>query len=248
MNADVFERLASERRAGRTVVLATAVRTQGTPPAQPGNRALLDAGGRLLAGTIGCNGLDRRTGADGHALLAAAERTGTRSYTSFDGAPGEGTVEVFLEVFRAPTRVLVGSAGPVADALEALADVVGVAVEVHEPADVDFADAAATLGPGDAAVFVNHDAPELLAAVLAALAQGCSYVGLMGSRRHAPPILAALREAGADMAAVHSPTGLDLGARSPAEIALSILAEVLAVIHGRAGGAMDLERHGAPGG
>ena len=69
MAGDVFEALATARRAGRPVVLATTVRTEGDPPSAPGNRALFAADGALLAGTVGCNGLDRRAGRDGRALL-----------------------------------------------------------------------------------------------------------------------------------------------------------------------------------
>jgi xanthine dehydrogenase accessory factor len=49
-----------------------------------------------------------------------------------------------------------------------------------------------------------------------------------------------LRQAGLDLTALHSPTGLDLGARRPPEIALSILAEVMAVTHQRSGGSLDI--------
>jgi xanthine dehydrogenase accessory factor len=66
------------------------------------------------------------------------------------------------------------------------------------------------------------------------------YVGVMGSRRHTPGFVERLRQAGADLGRLHSPTGLDLGARRPPEIALSILAEVMAVTHARPGGSLDL--------
>ncbi|HZD37373.1 MAG TPA: XdhC family protein, partial [Actinomycetes bacterium] len=59
------------------------------------------------------------------------------------------------------------------------------------------------------------------------------YVGVMGSRRHTPGFVAKLRDSGLDLSRLRSPTGLDLGARVPPEIALSILAEVMAVTHGR---------------
>jgi xanthine dehydrogenase accessory factor len=62
----------------------------------------------------------------------------------------------------------------------------------------------------------------------------------MGSRRHTPGFVARLRQTGADLGRLHSPTGLDLGARRPPEIALSILAEVLAVTRGRPAGSLDI--------
>ena len=76
----------------------------------------------------------------------------------------------------------------------------------------------------------------------AALDSDAGYVGLMGSRRHTPGVVAELRASGADLRGLHSPTGLDIGARVPAEIALSILAEVFAATRGRDGGSLDIVR------
>ncbi|HET9559287.1 MAG TPA: XdhC family protein, partial [Actinomycetota bacterium] len=129
MSADVFAAMDEARRDGRTVVMGTTVRTDGDPPSAPGNRALFAPDGVLLAGTIGCNGLDRKAGRDGAGLLAAGERAGIRAYTSFEGEPGEGVVEVFLEAFAGPPRLVVGGTGPVADALAAIGGIVGLAAE-----------------------------------------------------------------------------------------------------------------------
>jgi xanthine dehydrogenase accessory factor len=128
VSADVFAAMEQARQQGRTVVMGTTVRTDGDPPSAPGNRALFAADGVLLAGTIGCNGLDRKAGRDGAGLLAAGERSGMRAYTSFEGEPGEGVVEVFLEAFAGRPRLVVGGAGPVADALAAIGGIVGLAV------------------------------------------------------------------------------------------------------------------------
>jgi len=186
MGQDVLEALARARDADETVVMGTTVRTEGDPPSAPGNRALFAEDGRLLAGTIGCNGLDRRTGLDAAALLGAGERTGMRSYTSFEGEPGEGVVEVFLEAFGGRPRLVVGSGGPVAEMLATLGGHLGLTVTT-EPAVASpgFARELGALGPRDAVVFVDHDAEGLLPAVRQALAGGAGYVGVMGSRPHA---------------------------------------------------------------
>ena len=233
MSGDVLEALAEARRQGRSVVMATTVRIEGDPPSAPGNRALFGPDGELLAGTIGCNGLDRRGGADGHTLLAAGGRSTIRQYTSFEGEPGEGVVEVFLEAFGARPRLIVGSGGPVADALVAIGEVIGTAVRAATPGSEEFEAAVEGLGPRDAVVFVDHDDPALLPSLTAVLKSDAGYVGVMGSRRHTPGFVAKLRDSGLDLSRLRSPTGLDLGARVPPEIALSILAEVMAVTHGR---------------
>ncbi len=240
MSGDVLEALAEARRQGRSVVMATTVRTEGDPPSAPGNRALFGPDGALLAGTIGCNGLDRRGGADGHELLAAGDRSSIRRYTSFEGEPGEGAVEVFLEAFGARPRLVVGSAGPVADALAAIGEVVGMAVRAEAPGSAGFAAAVEGLGPKDAVVFTDHDDPDLLPSLTAVLAGEAGYVGVMGSRRHTPGFVAKLRDSGLDLSRLRSPTGLDLGARVPPEIALSILAEVMAVTHGRPASSLSI--------
>ncbi|MDF2740197.1 MAG: Xanthine and dehydrogenase maturation factor, XdhC/CoxF family [Actinomycetia bacterium] len=238
--SDVFAAVEEARREGRPVVMGTTVRTEGDPPSAPGNRALFAADGALLAGTIGCNGLDRKAGRDGTGLLAAGERSGLRAYTSFEGEPGEGVVEVFLEAFGGVPRLLVGGGGPVADALAAIGGIVGLAVQVEAPGTAAFEEASQGLAPGDAAVFVDHDDPALVPALEGLLAGRVGYLGVMGSRRHTPGFVARLRQTGADLGRLHSPTGLDLGARRPPEIALSILAEVLAVTRGRPAGSLDI--------
>jgi xanthine dehydrogenase accessory factor len=240
VSGDVLDTLADARRQGRSVVLATTVRTEGDPPSAPGNRALFAPDGALLAGTIGCNGLDRRGGADSHALLSSAARSGIRSYSSFEGEPGEGVVEVFFEAFGARPRLVVGSGGPVADALTAIGEVIGMSVAALRPGSAEFAAALEGLGQRDAVVFVDHDDPALLPALTTALAGEVGYVGVMGSRRHTPGFVAKLRDAGVDLGRLRSPTGLDLGARVPPEIALSILAEVMAVTHDRPASSLSI--------
>jgi xanthine dehydrogenase accessory factor len=237
---EVFAAMEDARRDGRTVVMGTTVRTEGDPPSAPGNRALFGPDGALLAGTIGCNGLDRKAGRDGAGLLAAGERSGIRAYTSFEGEPGEGVVEVFLEAFAGPPRLVVGGGGPVADALAAIGGVVGLAVRAEPPGSAGFEEASRGLGPGDAVVFVDHDDPELVAALTSVLAGPVGYVGVMGSRRHTPGFVDRLHQAGVDTSRLHSPTGLDLGARQPPEIALSILAEVMATTRGRPGASLNI--------
>jgi xanthine dehydrogenase accessory factor len=233
VSGDVLEALGAARQAGRPVAMVTTVRIEGDPPSAPGNRALFGPDGSLLAGTIGCNGLDRRAGLDASELLGSGERSAIRRYTSFEGEPGEGVVEVFLEAFGGRPRLVVGGDGPVAAALAAIGEVVGLAVRAERPGSEGFAGAVEGLGQRDAVVFVDHDDPELVPALTTVLGGGAGYVGVMGSRRHTPGFVARLERDGVDLGRLHSPTGLDLGARVPPEIALSILAEIMAATRGR---------------
>lgn len=87
------------------------------------------------------------------------------------------------------------------------------------------------LSPRDAVCVLTHDLKFDVPAILAALASPVGYIGVMGSRRTHERRLAALREAGAtegDLARLHAPIGLDIGARTPEEMAVAILAEIVA--------------------
>ncbi|MER7002512.1 XdhC family protein [Dactylosporangium sp. NPDC000555] len=88
-------------------------------------------------------------------------------------------------------------------------------------------------------VVTDHDRPELGAVLRDALASPARWVGVMGSPRHAAPHVEALRALGVaedDIARVHRPIGLNIGSRTPAEIALATLAGLLADRNNRPGG------------
>jgi xanthine dehydrogenase accessory factor len=92
------------------------------------------------------------------------------------------------------------------------------------------------------AVHTDHDAPMVAEHVASLVRSGARFVGVMGSRRHAGPHIDRLRELGLSdeqVAAIHTPVGLDVGARTPQEIALSILAGLMAARTGRRGGRLD---------
>jgi xanthine dehydrogenase accessory factor len=92
------------------------------------------------------------------------------------------------------------------------------------------------LGPRDAVCVLTHDPKFDIPAIMAALATGAGYIGAMGSRRTHTERVERLREAGAsdkDLARVMSPIGLDIGARTPEETAVSVAAEIIALRTGR---------------
>ena len=130
-------------------------------------------------------------------------------------------------------RILVLSDNPISRAIVAIASTVGRTVVV-EAAD----DRGPGLDPGagDAVVLCDHDAPDAPAVLRAALASEASYVAMMASRGRAAGLLAELAEEGVDTTTLHVPAGLDLGGKRPGEIALSVVAEIVAESHGRPGG------------
>ena len=87
-------------------------------------------------------------------------------------------------------------------------------------------------------IVFSHDPKFDEPAILAALGSDAGYIGALGSRRTAADRTARLAAAGASedaLARVHSPCGLDIGAATPEEVAISIMAEVIAARSGRAG-------------
>jgi xanthine dehydrogenase accessory factor len=155
----------------------------------------------------------------GEALLLRIEPGGGESPAVVDGAVtvhnpclSGGALEIFLEPRLPPPRVRVVGDTPIGAALRSLAGALGY--EVGDSAGAD-----------DAAVVVASHGRDEEPALEAALEAGVPYVGLVASRRRGEAVLASL---GADAERVHTPAGLDIGARTPQEIALSILAEIVA--------------------
>ena len=136
-------------------------------------------------------------------------------------------------------------ASPVALQLVHLAAHVGFECVVLDP--VQDLDGTTTVRTADEAgidertdvVVTDHDRPELGDVLTEVLRTPARWVGVMGSPRHTAPHVAALAERGVapdQVARVHRPIGLDIGSKSPAEIAVSTVAGLLADRNGRSGG------------
>lgn len=141
-------------------------------------------------------------------------------------------------------HVVVVSDNPVGRAVVAIARLAGrrttlLADEDAEPMPLQWL-ADHPLTPYDALVLCDHDAPQAAELLRAGLEGDAGYVAMMGSRRRAERVFATLQESlPADvLARLHVPAGLDIGGKAPGEIALSVVAEIVAVSHGRDGGPM----------
>jgi xanthine/CO dehydrogenase XdhC/CoxF family maturation factor len=130
-------------------------------------------------------------------------------------------------------RILVLTDNPIARAVETIATTVGREVVVL--ADDDGGPGLAPRA-GDAVVLCDHDAPDAPAVLRDALASEATYVAMMASRRRAAATVAQLREEGVDVTTLHVPAGHDLGGKGPGEIALSVVAEIVAESYDRPGG------------
>lgn len=136
-------------------------------------------------------------------------------------------------------RIIVLSANPISAAIEAIAMAAGR--EVVVVADDDGGPRLGEVVPltGDAVVLCDHDAPDASATLREALAGDASYVAMMASRRRAAGLLSDLEAEGVPgIEKLHVPAGHDLGGKAPGEIALSVVAEIVAESYGRPGGAL----------
>jgi xanthine dehydrogenase accessory factor len=225
-------RLAAE---GRPFALATVVSVRAPASTRPGDRALVTPDG-AIAGWVGGACSEPIVVREALRALADSEprlvRIGPPGAHE-DAPPGvvcaestcasEGVVDVLVEPqLPAPLLVTVGD-GPAARTLAELARTIGwrVSTELVEGAD---AVVVATMGRRDEE------------AVTGALALGAGYVGLVASARRAAALLDVLRERGVAeeaLARVRSPAGLDLGSSTQEEIAVAVLAELVAYRHTR---------------
>ena len=137
-----------------------------------------------------------------------------------------GAIEVFLEPFLPPPRMIVAGDTPIAAALLRLGRELGL-----EPVDSRGSDSGTPVPTSeDLALVVAAHGRDERAILRAALEAGVPYVGLVASRKRGAGVLDALREDGVSeelLGLIDTPAGLDIGARSPAEIALSILASIV---------------------
>jgi xanthine dehydrogenase accessory factor len=222
----------------------------------------------LLGRKLVTVGDDRRHGSIDPALdgeVAAAARRllpggGTRSLVLPWGSE-EATV--FVEAFPSPFRLFIVGATHAAIHLCRMAKLVGFRVSVIDARTAfasaeRFPEADEVLRASPDAVFaeraldayayvvtLTHDFKIDVPALECALRSGARYVGALGSRRTHARRRERLLERGfgeADLARIRAPVGLDLGGRAPEEIALAILAEMLAVRHGREGGPLSARK------
>jgi xanthine dehydrogenase accessory factor len=231
--------------------VATIVRTAGVTAAKPGAKALLRDDGTILEGWLG-GGCVR--GAIKAATLRAFD-TGQPQFISVspeedlaqkgvsagdnvdgiqfarNGCPSKGTIDIFIEPHMPEPELLVFGASPVAEKLTELAGqfdwAIGVgATDTPLPPRVSGRGrylVIATQGQGD------------LAALTVGLAATADYVAFVGSSKKYAALSEKLIKAGveaAQIASVHAPAGMDIGAVTPSEIALSILAELTQVKRG----------------
>jgi xanthine dehydrogenase accessory factor len=253
---DTFALIAELRERGAEFCVVTVVRTENATSAKAGAKAVVLGDGTIrgfLGG--GCvQGAVRSTAAavlkDGSPRLirvkpkdevaSAVDRDGTELHRSF--CPSGGTVDMFVEPMRRASRIILCGGSPVAVAVAELGARVGYRIAVAALADDHerFAAAEQRVAGFDLTplavtaadwIVVSTQGKRDREALAAALASPADYVAFVGSRRKAQVLLGQLREQGqlaeSRLARLKAPAGLDIHGIEPAEIALSIIAEIV---------------------
>jgi xanthine dehydrogenase accessory factor len=224
---------------GEPFATATVVRVERPTSAKPGNVALVLADG-TIEGFVGGDCADRSVREYALKAIDTGEPVLLR-IVPFGGEEERGVVtaqnpclsggmiEVFLEPVVPAPRVLVEGDLPISHALLRLGGELGLDMTGVEGGDFE-------PRPGDLALVAAGHGREELPALRKALEAGLPYIGLVASRRRGRGVLGELRGDGVSpelLARIDTPAGLDIGARTPEEIALSILARVVEVRRAR---------------
>ena len=259
MNDALLEELLAARRSRTPCAMVTVAQTQGSVPRAPGAKMIVYASGES-SGTIGGGKFESLVIADAQESMRAKTAV-LKTYplregeTDSFGAICGGEATVLIEPQAMREAIFIVGGGHCAHAIAKLCVECGMAVTVvDDRAELlaDFPADVATVSEiqpqefirshewqGDEALLMvsrQHDIDrEALAAALTV--SGIGYLGMMGSSRKVRRVFEQLKDApGAEnLAGVHAPLGLDIGADSPAEIAVSVVAEILAVLRRRSG-------------
>lgn len=212
----------------------TVVRAQEPTSARPGDDAivLVDGsiegfvGGHCAEGSVRVAALGAL--ASGQTLLLRVLPDGAATFPESDGARvvvnpclSGGALEIFIEPLLPPPLLHLVGTTPISDAVAALAETLGFTVRRAQPGQRP---------DGALAVIVSSLGRDEEVWIRAALDAGVGFVGLVASQRRGTAVLAALSLTETERCRVHTPVGLDIGARTCEEIALSIMAAVVRAV------------------
>jgi len=260
---DVMEAALQAVRGGERVALATVVRARGSTPRHSGARMAIWPDGRTV-GTIGGATLEQRVIEDARVALAENRSRLANYVFSTHGEEDSvglcgGSVDVYIESLEPDATLLIVGAGHIAQPLAAMAAALDMRVVVVDDR-AEYANRDRFPGAAEVHVVAYDAKTETLApmpvpitpstcvvvatwgwdqpALAQILTAQPAYVGLVSSKTKWRVIADRLRQQGVEeqaIARVRAPTGLDLGAETPAEIAVAILAELLAARRGATG-------------
>ncbi|HEY6879202.1 MAG TPA: XdhC/CoxI family protein [Polyangiales bacterium] len=253
MREELLEALQRIFASGRRGALATVVRARGSTPQRAGARMLLYPDGATF-GTVGGGALEQAVVQALHDTIASGEPVLLVKELGHDlGMCCGGRMEVFVEPIEAAPRLWLCGAGHVSEAVAGVARGVGFTVHVvddreelnhaqrfphceHELVEPPAWLRRTPLSARDWVLIATHDHHLDERTLEAALGSDARYIGMVGSRRKTLRLLQRIQErrGALSLANVYAPVGLALGAVGPQEIAVSIVAELVALRRGQA--------------
>jgi xanthine dehydrogenase accessory factor len=255
MSVDLYSKAGELAAAHKPFAIATVVRVQGSSSAKTGAKAIVDAQGRMVMGWVGGGCAESAVRAEALRCI----KTETPQLITLDmqdevlgvGMPCGGKMDVYIEPVLPKPELVIAGHGRIAETLASLGNLMSFSVTVHDPSaerekfpqadrliNKDFDVKEIALGPRTFVVIATlHKNDHVW--LQRALESQAAYVALVASPHRSLLVLDYLRAEGVPeekIQKVWAPAGLDLGAGSPEEIALSIMSQIVAV---RRGGSRD---------
>jgi xanthine dehydrogenase accessory factor len=251
---DIYEAIVRLRHRGERAVLATIVSTRGSAPRKEGAKMLVQANGQIT-GTVGGGSLEHQVYKEALELMEENVSKLTHFELTNEDASREGmicggTVDVFIESIRSLPMLFIFGGGHISLALTRIGKMVDFRVVViddrPEFANAErFPDADETIAEDMTSIIQRLDIDGFSYIVIVtrghqndtqalewAVSTPAGYVGMIGSKRKIHTIFSYLKTKGItqeQLDRVHSPIGLPIGAETPEEIAVSIIAEIIQV-------------------
>ena len=248
MFSDFYDRAAQLTSQGKPFAIATVVRVEGSSSARGGSEAIIDSDGKLVTGWVGGGCAESAVKSEALKCMEM-ERPHLVTLDMRDehlgvGMPCGGKMEVFIEPVLPRPELLILGHGRIAEALATLGHLVGFNITVNDPAAdsssfpqasrlviEDFDLTETPVGPRTFVVVATQHKRDHLW-LQKALEGNAAYIALVASRHRAKLVLDYLAATGfpaEKLSSVWAPGGLDLGATTPEEIALSIVSQIVAL-------------------
>jgi xanthine dehydrogenase accessory factor len=257
---DIFEEIVAAKKAHMPIVLATVIESLGSAPREEGARMLIKADGSTV-GTIGGGAIEKVIADHAVELMNATSPQLVRYNLKDIGMSCGGAMSIFLEPLHPAPRLIIFGAGHIGAALAQIGKMLDFTVVVvdNRPeyasrerlpwADTviagDYQSALQSVLPLDTAyvIIVTHKHAHDFEVLEQCVQKPFHYLGMIGSKTKVAKAFQQLREKGIDesiIQQIHAPIGIDIGANAPAEIALSIAAELVAFRSGTKVAGMQL--------
>jgi xanthine dehydrogenase accessory factor len=253
MATDLFEEIVRMRRAGERGALATIVHTNGSIPSYESSRMLVREDGSI-AGTIGGGCVEAEVWAAAKEVMQIEQPRKMVFNLNQDAAYDSGlicggTLEIFVEPILPQPLLFIFGGGHISSAVARIASAAGFSITVADDREAfsnaerfpmadnlytTYEDAFANISPNASAylLIVTRGHRDDMRVLAWAVRTEARYIGMIGSKRKVLSVYKALEKEGylpEEFERVHAPVGLDIGALTPEEIAVSITAELIAV-------------------